>query len=239
VSGGPSIWREIGARYEQYCIDLSKAILSTIEVTSSFKYQFKKTIDSPDFLLRENGRVRVAIECKAKKMSFAAKFSTNPMLDAKQGYSEIIKGVAQLWRFFSHCRRAANVAAVHPDAVGIVLTMDPWLEISNHRDRVFAEARKLSEAMDSEILEEDRRHVLFCPIDDYEITLQRASDESFLNAILASTKPEFNGWSLFNVHQQTTQNKDIRHRYPFEARIGEINPGWKIGGLLESNDQAS
>jgi hypothetical protein len=182
---------------------------------------------------------RVAIECKAKKMSFAAKFSTNPMLAAKQGFSEIIKGIVQLWRFFSHCRRDTNIALVRNDAVGIVLTMDPWLEISNHRDRVFEEAKKLSEQIDNEILEEDRRHILFVRSMTTKLPCSGASEQSFLNAILASERPEFPGWSLFNVHQETTEDKDRRNPYPFESRIGEINPGWNIGEFMDSDDHVS
>jgi hypothetical protein len=123
--------------------------------------------------------------------------------------------------FFSHSRRDSRIAKIHTDAVGIVLTMDPWLEISNHRER-----------LDNQILEQDRSHVLFCSIDNYENTLQCTSETSLLNSIRESAKPKFVGWGLFHVHQDTTDDKELRRAYPFEARIGEINPGWNIGGFL-------
>jgi hypothetical protein len=239
VGGGPPIWREIGARFENYCFDLSTAMLSSIEVTGSFKYQFNKSFGSPDLSLREDGMAKVIIECKAKKMSFAAKFSTDPMTDAKQGFSEIIKGVVQLWRFFSHCRRNEEIAKMHANVVGVVLTLDPWLEMSNHRERVLEEARKLASQIDSEILEQDRKHVLFCSIDDYENTLECATEQSLIESIKETEKPEFAGWSLFNVHQKITDNKEVRNPYPFESRIGEINPGWNIGNLLDTEDQTA
>lgn len=227
VGGGPDIWREIGLRYESYCLELMKEALPGAKPSGSFKYKFKKTVDSPDlFLHDESGAAKVVIECKAKKMSVKAKFSDNPLDDARQAFSEIIKGVLQLWRFFSHCRRSGIRVIAH-DAVGMVLTLDPWLQMSNHRDRVMEEARGLAR-IDPQITEQDRKAILFCPIEDLEYTLGIASDASFFEAIAAAaSRPEFEGWSLVSVHQKISTERR-QNPYPFADRIADILPSWHL-----------
>ncbi|MCP3369774.1 hypothetical protein [Bradyrhizobium cajani] len=234
VGGGSRIWREIGTRFENYCVDLAVALLPKTQPAGSFKYKFTKNYDSPDlFLHDENGVANVIFECKAKKMSIAAKFSDDPFASAADAFSEIIKGVVQIWRFNSHCRRSPQIKAIHPESIGVVLTLDPWLQMSHQTDRVFDEARKLAAQIDANITEEDRRSVLFCSIDDFENTLERASEETLIEALRAAVTPEFRGWFLFNVHQQTTAD-DRRNAYPFGRRIAEIVPGWNAEALSAS-----
>jgi hypothetical protein len=237
VSGGPDIWREIGSRFEGYCLDLTSAMLPTAKPSGSLNYKFKKRFDSPDlFLHDESGAARVVVECKAKKMSIVAKYSDNPLDDAKEAFSEIIKGVVQLWRFYSHCRRTPEIKLIHPDAIGMLLTLDPWLQMSHHRERVLEEARKITVQIDRDILDEDCRPILFCSIDDFENTLEAASAESLFEAISATSKPEFQGWLLVNVHEKISTERR-RNPYPFQGRIAEINPGW--APLGDAEDQAA
>jgi hypothetical protein len=227
VGGPPKIWHEIGTRFEKYSLDLLQAMLPDAAPEGSFKYKFKKTVDSPDIFLLKAGAVEVVVECKAKKMSIVAKYSTNPLEDARLGFSEIIKGIVQIWRFFSHCRRNSEIKSVAPDAIGLLLTLDPWLEMSNYRSRVLDEAHKLADQIDTEISNEDRRRILFCSIDDLENTLERASSASFKKAVTESGKPDFNGWMLSKIHEATTDNNDLINIYPFEEKIFELNPSWK------------
>ncbi|GIQ73962.1 hypothetical protein BraRD5C2_24000 [Bradyrhizobium sp. RD5-C2] len=227
VGGGPRIWREIGDRFEKYCLELARALLPDAKPAGSFKYKLGKIFDSPDlFLHAPDGSAMTIGECKAKKMSIVAKFSDNPLDDAQSAFSEIIKGALQLWRFFSHCRRNPGIKAIHPGASGVVLTLDPWLEVSNHLDRLLAEAQRWAD-LDPDILEEDRRPILFCSIDDLEKTLEIATEASLFEAIRATSEPEFRGWHLFSVHQKVS-NVQQQNPYPFSDRIGEIIPTWRL-----------
>lgn len=229
VGGGPEIWREIGSRFESYCLELISEALPGAQPSGAFKYKFRKTIDSPDiFLHNENGAVKLAIECKAKKMSIIAKFSDNPLDDARKAFSEIIKGVVQLWRFYSHCRRSDEIKMIVPNAAGMVLTLDPWLQISNHLDRLMEEARVLAGQIDPYITDEDRKPILFCSIEDLESTLAIASEDSFFEAAAATASNlEFKGWSLVSVHQRISTEKR-QNAYPFGDRIVGILPAWKL-----------
>lgn len=232
VSGGPKIWREIGLRFETYCVDLSSAMLRG-DVRSSFKYKMRKNFDTPDVLISDpSGGVRLVVECKAKKMSFVAKFSDNPMVEAEAGFSEIIKGVVQIWRFFSHCRRNEEICDLHQNAVGMVLTLDPWLEMSTFRKRVLDAARKVATQLDPDISPEDQKHVLFCSIEDLENTFERCSAASLFEAIENTRTPKYDGWSLFNVHQDAKGNEAQFNDYPFVGKIAEVNPGWNLDALF-------
>ncbi|WP_246756714.1 hypothetical protein [Bradyrhizobium diazoefficiens] len=180
VGGDSKIWREIGSRFESYCIELISKALPGTQPSGSFKYKFRRAIDSPDIFLRdESGAAKLAIECKAKKRSIIAKFSEKPLDDAREAFSEIIKGVVQIWRFHSHCRRSSEIKVIAHDAAGIVLTLDPWLRISNHLDRLMQEAHALAGRIDPDIIDEDRKPILFCSIQDLESTLAIASEASF------------------------------------------------------------
>ena len=121
--------------------------------------------------------VTVAVECKSKKMTVGAKFSDNPLDDAKIGYDEMMKAVVQVWRFFSHVRR--GLIPDHPvvgDAVGLVLTLDSWMEMfGSMRGETLARAEQFAARADPNIEPSDRRPVVFCPIDDLERTLRSAS----------------------------------------------------------------
>lgn len=168
-------------------------------------------------------------------MSIAAKFSDDPLVSAEAAFSEIIKGVVQLWRFFSHCRRAPKIKALSREPAGMLLTLDPWLQMSRQHERVFEEARKLAGQIDHEIIEEDCKSVLFCSIDDFENTLESASEDSLIEAIRATSRPEFQGWFLFNVHQRTSV-EERRNPYPFASRVADILPGWNEGALAPEGD---
>lgn len=226
VGGGSRIWREIGLRFEAYCTELAISILPKLKPAGSFKYRFGRNFDAPDlFLHDETGRACVVVECKAKKMSIAAKFSDDPLTSASEAFSEIIKGVVQIWRFHSHCRRDPTIKDLAPNAIGVLLTLDPWLQMSDQHDRVFEEARKIADQIDRDITEDDRKPVLFCSIDDFENTLEVASEESLLRAIRSGITPQFRGWFLSSVHQKTAA-KEKKNPYPFVNRVADMLPGW-------------
>lgn len=240
VGGGSNIWREIGTEFESYCYELANAMFKT-DVSASFKYKVRKTFDSPDVLVSDSSGegIRLVIECKAKKMSFVAKFSDNPLEDDWRGFSEIVKGVVQVWRFFSHCRRNASICTLHKDVAGMILTLDPWLDVSTYRTKILEHAKELAAHLDPDITVEDQKHIVFCSIDDFENTVGRSSVESFFNAVDKSATPEYDGWMLFNIHERTTDDPSRKREYPFIGRIDELNHGWNIDKLFEEEQNAS
>ncbi|EIG55839.1 hypothetical protein Bra1253DRAFT_00440 [Bradyrhizobium sp. WSM1253] len=137
---------------------------------------------------------------------------------------------------YSHCRRNPKLKTVSPESVGMLLTLDPWLQMSHQLDRVLEHARKIAGQIDGHIIDEDCKRVLFCSIDDFENTLEIASEESLIGAIRATSKPEFRGWFLFNVHQRTS-GEGRRNPYPFAGRVADMIPAWNDKALPLSDPE--
>ena len=195
----------------------------------SYKYHYSgNQIDTPDIFIKKDGEVLFAVECKSKKMTFEAKFAEFPIEEEKIGYDEISKGVFQIWRFFSHYRRGLIPRLeVRLDAVGIVLTLDTWLQMSVPlREEVMAAAKVLADRPGQEIIEEDRRPVVFCSIDDLERVLGFASESKFVDAVQAAATPKYLGWILPNVHRDLSGER-IGNHYPFAEQLREVLPWLK------------
>lgn len=181
ISGPSHLRNDASERFEKYCVACLSATKPSFEVCRREKYAWKgQTVETPDILVRVGGKVKIALECKATKLTFDAQFSKEPISDAKIGYEEIAKGVFQLWRYLSHARRgiAADID-YSSDLFGVVLTLDTWLVASRELQQdVFAIANKKADK-DREIVDSDRIKVAFCAIEDFEQLLLRSTPESF------------------------------------------------------------
>jgi hypothetical protein len=225
VGGGPAVWTEIGERFERYCVDYLSAMLAPYSVAGERSYGPKKArFRTPDVLVSDSGGVVLVAECKAKRMTFGARFAEDPVADAATGYGEIAKGVFQIWRFLSHARQGLDGAPpVHPDCIGILLTVDPWLTMArNQEEQVIAAAHALADAAGG-IEQQDRRHVPVCVIDDVEFALQNGTPESFFTACRDLSTEEKKGWILSVAHAAVPSG--VRP-FPFLDRIADILPWW-------------
>lgn len=230
INGGGEVRNEIAARFENYCSELLQQMLPTRTVRTSFKYQVKKgaLVDSPDILVCDDqGTISVVFECKARRMSYVARFSEDPVAEARQAYEEMAKGVFQIWRFASHHRRGLlSGERLSTNAKGVVLTLDTWMSAaSTMQKEVFDLARERADK-DPDVTEADRIPVIFCPVEELEHTLNVANDTSFFQAIDAATEARFQGWALWSVHQEVAPEISMDNDYPFEHRVAEVLPWW-------------
>ena len=201
VNGPSKLRNEAAERFEQYCANFISANLSELQVSRSRKYTFHKNqIDTPDLLVKKNGRTIIALECKATKLTYGGQFASDPIEEAKTGYNELAKGVFQLWRYFSHARRGfTNPEFVDADAHGIVLTLDSWFLIPGEMEnKVVDEARKLADN-EGDIADQDRRKVVFCAITDLESLLTNSDEALFLRTLAAARERKFSGRSLMSA----------------------------------------
>jgi hypothetical protein len=226
VGGGGALRNDYGRRFEEYCLAYLRAMLPDLDWREETKYRVKgNDVLTPDILLAEGAGLDLAIECKATRMGYGAKFGHGEL--DERGFEEIIKAVFQLWRLFSHCRRGLTGMTLHADAVGAVLTLDNWLQMATPlRDEVVTAATQMAAAKDSEILEQDRRPIAFFSITDLEVTLTKASSETFLQAARAVSTPKHQGWMLANVHNRFAEPNQTRKPYPFHSDIGKVLPWW-------------
>lgn len=228
LQGDGRVRNGIAERFETYCERLIKGFLPEIEVTREFEYDRGRK-RTPDLILANAGSVFAVADCKANKMTVQAKFSDQPLDDAKQGYDEMLKGVLQVWRFFSGVRRGVVPLdnPVDPNAIGLVLTLDGWLELfGSMRGDMLSRARAHAQEHEPSILQEDMRPVIFCPIDDLEATLSRASPATFFATLRAATTERYAGYHLSSVHSGVHESETVQKPYTFKERMTDVLPWW-------------
>lgn len=228
VGGGGPIRNDYGRRFEEYCERHLVETLPGFEWEREFTYRKKpNTLDTPDILCKQNGRISAAFECKATRMSQDAMFGMNPI--EARGYQDITKAVFQLWRFFSHCRRGYVGRTVEDGAVGVVLTLDNWLVMADSlRKRVLADAEKLACEKDIEISETDKKPIVFLAVPELERTLSTATEATFMQALKLSNTEKFWGWRLDGVHNDLIAGTEHpKRKYPFSESLGTLLPWWE------------
>jgi hypothetical protein len=228
VGASGSLRNVVSRNFEEYSKELFEGFLPGLEVIPESSYNDDQN-RTPDLILRTDGSIFAIVECKATKMPLPAKFSDRPLDEAERAYREIEKAVFQIWRFVSHKRRGVlDVSGtIRSDAVGVVLTLDSWLEaFGDMRQQIVQRAQKYATGRDSLITAEDMIPVIFCPIDDMEFTLSRASEADFRSALLHAASPKYTGYHLSAVYQEVCNPPQDQKPYPFKDRVREVLPWW-------------
>jgi hypothetical protein len=238
ISGGQEIINDANTRFEQYCVDLIDTLMDRFEVAGAYRNGPKSAqFDSPDVLIRDQGKIVIVAECKATKLTYLAQFAEDPFEAAKKQYTQLAKGIFQLWRFFSHVRRGLVEEDLATDCHAVVITLDPFMQISRDpQNKVLAEANALAD-QDGNIPPEHRKHVVICPIYDLESLLSRATEDSLLASLRASNEEKYQGWMLGNVHRDTGAAKAFgkQKRYPFDME--NVLPWWNRFGELDDGEE--
>lgn len=224
------IRNEVAAKFETYCAQLLASMLTSMQALSEFSYRFSgRNWASPDVLLVENRcSVRVIVECKATRMPVPARFAAQPQLDDARGYSELARGITQIWRFASHCRRegAGNLRR-HDEIAGLLVTLDSWLTMAGGvADEVPAVAHRLADE-DVSIEPVDRIQVLFVSIEDLELLLAMSTDQQFFETLAAASKADFRHWILPNVRAKVAPALKKQRTYGLKRSIAEVVPWWR------------
>lgn len=235
LEGGPGIRDEAARRFEAYCIAFLAASLPGLAVAPEYRYPrggAGDQVDSPDALVTDGNRLTLAIECKATKLTFAAQFADEPAVAAASKYDELGKGVFQLWRYFSHCRRGLTRHVVNDDTCGLILTLDAWLVMSRElKDHVLANARARAD-LEPGMLPKDQRPVTFAAIQDFERFALRTDEGGFFRTLAAAKEQRFFGWLLPNVRDAVEASLPEDNRYPFD--LGDLLAWWRdLEGLKD------
>lgn len=234
--GGQDIINDANARFEKYCSDLIDATMERFEVSGAYRYGPKGAkVDSPDVLIKDQGKLAVIAECKATKLTYLAQFAENPFEASNKQYAQLAKGIFQLWRYFSHVRRGLTQVELAVDCYAIVFTLDAFFQTARDpQNKVFAEANALADE-DGNISAEDRKHVVICPIHDLESILSTATEDTLLDTLKASQQEKYHGWMLREVHRDAGAAKESAEPKPFPFDLTNVLPWW--GRLDELNKQ--
>jgi hypothetical protein len=199
-----------------------------------------RTRNSPDVLIKDQGKLVIVVECKATKLTYLAQFAEDPFEAAKKQYTQLAKGIFQLWRFFSHVRCQLVEEDIATDCHAVVVTLDPFMQISRDQEnKVFAEASALADE-DSNITLEDRKHVVICPVTELESILSRATDDTLLASLKASNEEKYQGWMLFNIHRDTGAAKQFGKPKPYPFDLENVLPWWnRFGEEMNEEEDAT
>jgi hypothetical protein len=245
--GGQSLLNEANDRFEQYSGDYIDALMARFDVRRAYRYEPKKgtPFDTPDVLVRDGGRLALVIECKATKLNYLAQFAEDPFEAERKQYQQIANGVLQLWRFFSHVRRGLIEEPVDADTAAMVLTLDSFMTLNKKlKAKVIKQADALADK-EEDITAEDRRHVIFCPIQGLEEIVSVTTEDRFLKALKAAGEKRYDGWEFRELSRDALKDdeKIEQKKFPFELdgllpwwkRLGEVR-GASVARMERSND---
>jgi hypothetical protein len=230
VSGGQPLLNEANRRFEEYCVRFISAMTPRFEVAPELRYGTSDApIDSPDVMVKDDGKLVLAVECKATKLTYLAQFAEDPFEAQRKQYQQISKGIFQLWRFFSHVRRGVVPdISLAPNTYAMVVTLDPFGMVSRTlRANIFKEATRLADR-EGDISVEDRRHVILCPVVELEHVLSRSDEDIFLEALHAAQQEQYIEWQFREIHRAALAVHSLKppssRRFPFD--LGELLPWW-------------
>ena len=228
VAMGGDVRSEIGRNFEAYSLQYLEAILRDLTPHEQHRYGNRGfTFDTPDLLVKRGRQTTIVIECKSSKLTFSAQFSEDPGRSAARNYSEIARGVFQIWRFLSHIRRGISAETIVDDPALMVLTLDAWGETSRELiEGIYADARRQAQESDPEILDEDCPPVSVCPINELENVAQQTTSEQLVQVIRSACEDRFLGWTLSNVMRNIHSERPPFLHYPLLARLPEVLPWW-------------
>lgn len=240
LPGGQDIINDANGRFEQYCSDLIDRMMERFEVSRAFRYGPKGAqVDTPDLLIKDQGKLVIVAECKATKLTYLAQFAEDPFEAARKQYTQLAKGVFQLWRFFSHVRRGLVKEDPAIDCQAVVFTLDAFFQMAREpQNKMFAEANALADE-DGNITSEDRKPIVICSIYDLESILSRATEDSLLASLKASNEEKYQGWMLGQVHRDTGSAKELGKLNPYPFDLENVLPWWNRFGELTDEDDAN
>lgn len=220
-----SLLKTAEKRFETYIQELIPAYLPDLVTLSEILIGTKKAkFLTPDVLVRSGGTITLVIECKATKNTFAAQFAQDQIKGGKRGTDQLCKGVMQLWRFFSAVRRGIYTAnPVAPEARGMVVTMDNWLLFDTFVRESILQQAIIDAAKYPEILEQDRKPIIFCSAQDFADTLQESNESGLYAAVDAASGVKYAGWDLIGILRDLGLSVEGK---PFPFNMDDVVP-WR------------
>lgn len=223
--------RIIGTRFENYVTEVTRHYIEP-----NFEFLPEETYGprgrsraTPDLRFRSAaGSLQLIIECKSRRIPFKVLASSKPFDEHQEIYSEIIKGVIQLWRYASdvRCGVTDDGEQLSPDAVGVVLMLEPWLQMSGTTIKSIIDAAIEECSEQTDILNADRIPIAFVSIEDWEQSIKKISADGFLEALRLHAGTDRHGYLLSSVVEEMGFEEDVEGVFDYFGGLSRVVPWW-------------
>jgi len=226
-----NVRRIVSQRFEAYVCDITGHYFNTnFQVLGETEYgPPARRRATPDIRLIDNDeKVHAIVECKARRLPFRVLAAAKPIETNPDAFSDIIKGVIQIWRYASDLRRKVTGESFHLSnrATGVVLTLDPWVEMyPNVIAQIIQEARKSCTGV-PEIETCDQIPISFITIDDWEYCLRNIDAPGFLGSLEAHARPERAGYMLSFSVAELDYVSDAVEPFDYRSKLSNLVPWW-------------
>lgn len=234
-AGDDKLKNEFSKNFETYLHTILRDHANEFQICGEENYNNGQS-KTPDAFAIKNQTVSIAFEAKSRKMSALAKFGENPLVEAESAFSEIAKGICQLWRYVVDSGRG-----LVPDSVRcgnsthlLLVTLDDWLgglsvEI---RKKLFSKAHQLADGKSIPKSAEIRRPVLICAISDIEFKLTRGQMDGLEKILNTAKEEKYRDWMLQLIWNDVFPDS-VEGTFVSMDRLETVWPWW--GELKKKN----
>lgn len=229
--GNDNLRRLVAERFETYAAEVTQHYVSPYTIRTEENYGPRaKRLATPDLrIVNEQSELCVIVECKARRIPFRVMSSSNPFAENAEIYADLVKGVLQVWRYVSDVRRGSADAkwSLADDAIGVVLMLEPWLQMHNDAVKEVLQAAERETAKYTEILATDRIPIAFVAIDDWEFSIRRVNVSGFLRALAIHAKEDRAGFMLdSSVKSIASEHAPSVSEYDYWAALSKVTNWW-------------
>jgi hypothetical protein len=222
----------IGEEFEKFEARLLAAAYPAATILPEEPYGPKKlNKKTPDILISQNRSLKIAFECKAKRLPLDQKINISGEIRHSIAVKEIAKAVFQLVRFRVDLRsHVYDGLTEDPDAQYVVLTLDDWVFTGPAtKDDVFELAR---EFLDQKGIKPDFdiRDVVLCTAYELDVLVTRLTLEQLVHLYKCNRHPEYQQHSPLPLANELFPGSAKWSDYPLAREFDVILPKRRSAG---------
>lgn len=231
VVDNQSAMQKIAYEFENYSCDiLSHYMSGHFHVLREVLYGPKgQQILTPDLrLVDDDNSLQIVIECKRRLLPHKISSSADPTQNYPELYDDFVKGVQQIWRYISRVRRniADETWVVDRNAVGLVLTLHPWMLMSGEVVRWIKQRARDTLKPEWSVTADDMIPVSFSDTDDIEVSLTRLPKDQVQSALLRHAEEDRVGYSFRHVAEDFYVEAEKITPFDYDTKITEHIAWW-------------
>lgn len=214
----------IGSEFESFQRRLVSAAYPAATISGDERYgPGRENKRTPDITVEVDGVLRLAFECKAKRLRLSDQIEIVSENSQSVGVQELAKGVFQLARFRHELRQGLIPGRVESaDTQYVVLTLDDWIFAGRTtREDVFLQAEALLQKKGLEP-DFDLRDILFCTAAELDIFVTRLSLVQMIELFRLNRTPEFRHHAAASLVQRFNLGRAQWGGYPLAHEFADI-----------------